>query len=119
MCLSSSCVKKTCRRCVTLQAGQNFRFHGFWRQTFVRSCVPGQASYTARQDMRVEGMYSDVLYSSWHWARARLRYEWLQADTIPRINARDLSRQRFIDEFEKPNRPVIITGLVSSDARNC
>ncbi len=100
-----------------LQVGQDFCFSGFWRQTFVRSCVPGQAAYEARREVRVGPLYSDVLYSSWHWARARLRSEWLAADSIPRVAASDLSRQRFVDEFEKPNRPVIITGLVRNAAR--
>ena len=99
-------------KCVVLQAGQDFRFSNFWRQTFVRSCVRGQGTFSARREFRVKHMYSDVLYSSWHWAHAKLRPEWLDGDTIPRIAASELSLQRFINEFEQPNRPVIITGLV-------
>ena len=99
-------------KCVVLQAGQDFRFSNFWRQTFVRSCVRGQGTFSARREVRVKHMYSDVLYSSWHWAHAKLRPEWLDGDTIPRIAASEMSLQRFINEFEQPNRPVIITGLV-------
>ncbi len=107
--MSAPCISS---KCVVLQAGQNFRFSNFWRQTFVRSCIGGQGAFSARREVRVEHLYSDVLYSSWHWAHAKLRPEWLDGDTIPRIAASELSLQHFIDEFEQPNRPVIITGLV-------
>lgn len=31
-------------------------------------------------------------------------------DTIPRINYHDVTKQQFIERFEKPNLPVIIAG---------
>lgn len=45
-------------------------------------------------------------------AWADIRQEWLEGETIERVSATSLTVQEFIDRFERPNRPVIITDLV-------
>lgn len=57
-------------------------------------------------------MFSDVLYQPHLCAWADLRPEWLEGETIDRVSAKSLSLQDFLDRYERPNRPVIITDLV-------
>lgn len=61
---------------------------------------------------QVRGFFSDVLYQSWHFAHTPLAAEWLEHDSIPRRDASQLTLQQFQEDFEAPNRPVIITGEV-------
>lgn len=96
----------------TPQAELNFRFSRCWRQTYMRSCESGQKHFKVAQRIHACGMFSDFLYSSWHFAHAELEEQWLEGDSIPRVAAADLSKERFLQDFERPNRPVIITGLV-------
>lgn len=58
----------------------------------------------------VPGFYSDYLFQSWLCASISVKEEWLARSTVPRRS--DLTLQQFIDEFERPNRPVIITDVV-------
>lgn len=81
----------------------------------MRSCVNGLKHFKVALKIRASGMFSDLLYSSWHFARVDLEEQWLEGDSIPRIAAADLSKERFVQDFERPNRPVIITGLVCAD----
>ena len=62
--------------------------------------------------MAVQGFYSDLLYQPWFCATTDLQDEWLERDTIPRRPAAGLTLAQFRSEYEVPNRPVIITGLV-------
>lgn len=100
-------------KALTIKAEVDFKFSRCWRQTYMRSCMTGQEEFQAARQIRASGMYSDLLYSSWHFAHADLEPQWLEGDTIPRVAAKDLSKERFLEEYEKPNRPVIITGLAS------
>lgn len=58
---------------------------------------------------QVSNFYSDVLYLSWHFAHTPLEADWLEYDNIPRRHAAHMTLQQFQEEFEVPNRPVIIT----------
>lgn len=100
-------------KALTIEAEVDFKFSRCWRQTYMRCCVNGQKDFQALRRLQISGMYSDLLYSSWHFAHADLEEQWLEGDTIPRVPASELTPQRFLEEFERPNRPVIITGLVS------
>jgi hypothetical protein len=53
-----------------------------------------------------------VLYLSWHFVHTPLEADWLENDNIPRRDAAHMTLQQFQEEFEVPNRPVIITGEV-------
>jgi len=81
----------------------------------VRHAEGGRLGFRAGPPLRVRGFYSDVLYQSWHYARAALREEWLDRDNILRRDAAGLTADQFREEFESPNRPMILTGEVSRD----
>ena len=61
---------------------------------------------------QVSNFYSDVLYLPWHFAHTPLEADWLENDNIPRRDAVHMTLQQFQEEFEVPNRPVVITGEV-------
>ncbi len=61
--------------------------------------------------LHVDDFYSDMLYQPWHCAHVPLKTAWLSGDGIPRRAS--LSPEAFREEFEIPNRPVILTDVVS------
>ena len=89
--------------------GGDFRFSESWRQTYIRRCGRHDWTSSARLSKPV---CSDLLYQPWFCATTQLRSEWLSRDNIPRIAADELTRDIFRAQFEQPNVPVIITGLV-------
>ena len=92
--------------------GGSFRFSGSWQESFLREAGLLSSDAAVRRQLSVKGFYSDLLYQPWFCATTELRDEWLQRDTIPRRSAAGLTLAQFHTEFEFPNRPVIITGLV-------
>lgn len=92
--------------------GGSFRFSGSWQESFLREAGLLSGTAAVRRPLSIKGFYSDLLYQPWYCATTELRDEWLQRDTIPRRAASGLTLEQFHAEFEVPNRPVIITGLV-------
>jgi hypothetical protein len=88
----------------------SFTFMGSWKETLLSAQVPGWRGKPPR--LKVPGFCSDLLYQPWLCARTPMRGEWLQRDTLPRRSGTLLSLSRFREEFEVPNRPVIITDVV-------
>ena len=82
-----------------------FWYRGSWQQTYLAHAFPG--IQLPKDKLRVQDMYSDLLYQSWRCASAPLRKGWLSAQTIPR--AYGLSAEEFQSQFEAANCPVIIT----------
>lgn len=73
---------------------------------------PLGAAVPVHRPLQIRGFYSDYLFQSWLCASISVKQEWLERSTVPRRS--NLSLQQFIDEFERPNRPVIITDVVES-----
>lgn len=61
--------------------------------------------------IQVAGFYSDLLYQPWFCATTDILQEWLEVDNIDR--RRGLSPEAFRQEYELPNRPVLLTGAMS------
>jgi len=57
--------------------------------------------------LRVRGFYSDLLYQPWFCATVDLDPSWLEVDNVERRSK--LSMKDFIEQYERPNRPVVIT----------
>lgn len=60
--------------------------------------------------LTVQGFYSDLLYQPWFCATTPIRQEWLQRDTLERRSG--LSVEDFREQFEIPNRPVVLSDAV-------
>lgn len=67
-------------------------------------------TYLPSSLLQVEGLYSDALYNRWYVAQLDME-RWTGADTIERRS--NLSLEEFIREYEIPNKPVIITDVVT------
>jgi len=72
--------------------------------------VPGH-THPRQPALKVTNFYSDLLYQPYFCATTPLREEWLGNNNVERRSG--LSLQDFRSQFEKPNRPVIITDVVS------
>jgi hypothetical protein len=58
-------------------------------------------------------IYSDALYWPWHCGTASLPAAWTSFQNILRVSADDISVAEFETLYERPGKPVIITGVVS------
>lgn len=113
-------------RALTLQSfGAQFRFTSSWRQTYalaerlrrVESGVDESSdAMTSGQPrvLRVDGLYSDVLFHKWRCATAVMQGSWLEHDNAERIDGNAVSLEEFRERFEKPGVPVVVTDVVPS-----
>ncbi|GBG79440.1 hypothetical protein CBR_g29587 [Chara braunii] len=117
----------TWRALVVEELRGDFRFAGSWRETYRTAKDPSSyklaAAYAAdgrkkgNRDnfslapLRVKGFYSDYLFQSWLCASLSIKDEWLRRDNIVRRRWPDLTVEEFVEKFEVPNRPVLISGL--------
>ncbi|GLC43738.1 hypothetical protein PLESTB_000903100 [Pleodorina starrii] len=62
--------------------------------------------------LRVRGFYSDLLYQPWFCASLEPPADWLRVDNIDRRSG--LTPEQFRSEYEIPNRPVILTDVMST-----
>lgn len=79
-----------------------------WREAFAFS--HGTRPPPAKPQSRV---YSDVLYRGFYYAATELQESWLEADTLPRVQASELSTEDFIQRFEQKSCPVVLEGCVT------
>ena len=87
-----------------------FDFSNSWKETYCRHRAG--AAYIAHRPIRVAGFYSDLLYQPFLCARLGLDPSWLEVDNIDRRAG--LSLQDFIDQYERPNRPVLLTDAAAA-----
>ena len=72
--------------------------------------IASSTAYEAR--LCISNFYSDLLYQPWHCAHVPLKASWLAGDAVPRCS--ELTPTAFREQYEVPNRPVIITDVVKS-----
>ena len=61
---------------------------------------------------QVKDFYSDYLFQSWLCASLEIKDEWLKTDNIERRE--NLSVEDFIRDFEEPNKPVLLSGVLET-----
>lgn len=61
---------------------------------------------------QVKDFYSDYLFQSWLCASLEIKPDWLSTDNIDRRS--NLSVEDFIKEYEEPNKPVLLLGVLDS-----
>ena len=64
--------------------------------------------------LRARGVYSDLLFKHFACADAEIKGAWAALDSLPRADAATLSTESFIDTFERPSRPVVLTGAAAN-----
>ncbi|PRP78260.1 hypothetical protein PROFUN_13870 [Planoprotostelium fungivorum] len=97
---------------MTLEAFEgDFCYRGSWKKTF--SCETLKRKNKNEQvilaNINLKDFYSDVLYNQWYCSTVDLS-PWATYENIERRS--NLSLEEFIEKYEKPNRPVIITDIV-------
>ncbi|KAJ8905206.1 hypothetical protein NDN08_001715 [Rhodosorus marinus] len=58
--------------------------------------------------LRLNDVYSDVLFHSWHCASAGISPKWLSGDNVERFPIDDFSEDHFTTLFDESNRPFIL-----------
>jgi len=87
-----------------------WRFKNTWQQTYLKASLP-KHNFHSKRPLRVQGFYSDLLYQPWHCTTVPLHSSWLKRDTIDRRTG--LSVEEFKQQYELPNKPVILQNAVS------
>jgi len=91
-----------------------FLFQGSWRATYLTSHPAWQARLEGRSiprgALRVSGFYSDILFMPWLYSTMALEPTWLEVQNIDRVAG--LSKQDFVERYERASKPVIITDVV-------
>ena len=98
---------------ILLQASQlegKWCFQHNWKQTYLTATNTLDKPHT-KMPLKVKGFYSDLLYQPWHCSTAPLLTSWLKRDTIDRRSG--LSKEEFRQQYELPNKPVILQNAVS------
>ena len=99
----------------------NFQFNRTWRKTYEFQVLKTRGKFNNDEEIRkyiddnfvkkhIEGFFSDELFQPWRCATEDL-YQWSKIDNIDRRS--NLSLEEFIEQYEKPNKPVIITDIVT------
>ncbi|KAJ3001028.1 hypothetical protein HDV02_000097 [Globomyces sp. JEL0801] len=88
----------------------NFQFKGNWRNTYKFLKCPNQ--FIPDVIIKTQGFYSDYLYT--HWRCLSVPLDELCGVTTDNIDRRsNLSMKEFIEEYGIPNKPVILTDVVT------
>jgi len=88
-----------------------FRFGASWRETYLRRLIAGGTKAgRGHPRVRVRGLFSDFLFQPWLCAVGALRPEWLRVENVDRRS--NLSAEDFVELFDGPGRPVVITDAV-------
>ena len=93
-------------------------YEATWRDTYVKkSCDSINMKYIKHVPIKVSGIFSAPLHRS--WTCSTFDYDlacpgFLRTDEITREDSSLLSVESFVSRYEIPNKPVIITNLVST-----
>jgi hypothetical protein len=95
------------------RAPSKWRYRGSWRETALAALGPpgaAAAAAAAPPPHPHPRLYSDLLHRGWLCATAEPDPEWLITESIDRRAG--LTPAQFRDEYERLNRPVILTDVV-------
>lgn len=93
------------------QAAPGWRFEGSWQETHLAAAAPGYRRGSKRP-RPLPGIASDLLHQPAFYAGLRIDPQWLAVDNVDRVRAADLGRQAFVERYERPGRPLVLTDVV-------
>ena len=97
---------------------RDINFINRWRDTFVKQACKRRAlpseSFRSHTPMKVLSIYSDTFYRSWLCRSFHLNPSWLMTESVEREQASSLTAERFVQEYEITNKPVIVSGATES-----
>ena len=88
-----------------------FKFRQSWQTTYLQATQPDFAPTSRQRSRSFKGLYSDVLFQPHFCATIPLHPSWLESNNVDRRSG--LSVLDFREQYEVPNKPVIITDIVS------
>ena len=88
-------------------------FRKTWKDSF--SGMQSHGSAQLHNPIKVRGVYSCILHRSWMCRNVDIHSQCkgFMLDNLPRRHISTLSCEEFVEQYEIPNKPVIITGIVS------
>lgn len=92
------------------ESGINFECT--WKDTYVKAA--SIKKYVKHCPIAMDGIYSDIFFRSWFCRSFDLQEEWLSVNNVPKEDVEHLSLERFLQEYEGKNYPVIIKGATTS-----
>eukprot|EP00803_Ostreobium_quekettii_P005108 evm.model.scf_611.4 EVM.evm.TU.scf_611.4 scf_611:63945-73681(+) len=98
------------RQLVLQDLDGRFKFWSCWRTTYLMLNNIGYKA-TGRPPLKVQGFYSDLLYQPWFCSQVEMDPEWLRTENVERCSG--LCVNKFRKVYEIPNRPVILTDVVT------
>ncbi|KAI9916576.1 hypothetical protein PsorP6_018057 [Peronosclerospora sorghi] len=90
----------------------NFKPHSTWKRTYMKTKFGDKASLG--NPLRVQGVYSDLLFQSFYCGAALIDNAWLTVENIARRSASTMTVEEFQRDFERRNVPVIITDAMNT-----
>ncbi len=97
--------------------GEGISFQQTWRDTYKHLIHPSHPCHSSPgPQILLTGFYSQFLFHSWlcaHYEFDDVAPGFLRHEDIPRVSAKNLTVERFIEDYEIPNRPVIIVDALS------
>jgi hypothetical protein len=90
----------------------NFQVQPTWKESYLATI--NSNSFKRMKPIKVEGFYSDLLFQSFWCANIPIDHKWIEIETIERRNASHFTLEQFQQEFERPNRPVIIENALTN-----
>jgi len=97
------------RQCVRYSNG-DFRYQGSWRRTYISLIVKKDLA-PIKVHIQCTGIISPILYSRWYRAHRNVD-QWANLTNSAVERRSNLSLKDFIEEYDKKNKPVIITDVV-------
>lgn len=89
--------------------GGNFHFRGSWKDTLLES--KGRRPTEASKPVHLGCFRSNLLYQSWICSNVSVDETWIETENVDR--RKGLSLSEFRQEYEIPNKPVVITDVVT------
>jgi hypothetical protein len=92
-----------------------FDFCTNWRTTWQRETARAAGRLREGAEpppaMKVEGVYSDLLFQHWLCSSMFINPKWLRVSNIDKVHALDMTPAAFTDRYERPGIPVVIQGV--------
>ena len=95
-----------------IQIKDEFHFRGNWRLTLTSMLAPQFTPLIQAPEIKISGYFSDQLYLPVMCSQVNIA-TFAHRDNMPRREAKSFSKEQFVTQFSRPNRPVLITGMTT------
>eukprot|EP01061_Rhynchopus_euleeides_P041756 TRINITY_DN73001_c0_g1_i1.p1 TRINITY_DN73001_c0_g1~~TRINITY_DN73001_c0_g1_i1.p1 ORF type:complete len:500 (+),score=192.90 TRINITY_DN73001_c0_g1_i1:47-1501(+) len=100
----------------SLRPDGKFFFSTSWKQTYINTLWKTKGRKgdpPVHAPIQVRDFFSDTLYHPHRDASLPIENKWTKCDNIARVSAKTLSKEEFVEQYEKPGIPVVLTDLVT------